>query len=278
MKRHLFRNILILWGLVVIIFGISPGTGWTEEGLDYVFGPADRLRIAVWETPGLDVEVPVRPDGKISFPLIGDILVAGLTPSQLQGVLVRKLSDFIHDPQVSVLVLQINSLKIYIQGAIALPGEYTLDKMTNILEFFCKAGGLAENADLKRAYLLRKNKRIGVDFYALVEGGDISQNIELKPRDLIFIPYKKAARVIVLGEVNQPQVVTYNERMNVLDAIFMAGGFTEHANRQRIKVIRKNPQHKEIEIDGEAILDDGKIEQNIKLVPADIIIVPESWL
>ncbi len=223
---------------VIIILVLIHSIGRTETNQDYKIGPSDLLRILVWETPTLDIEMPVRPDGKISFPLVGDMVASGSTPSQLQELIARKLSDFIKEPQVSVMVLQINSFSVYIQGAVAKPGEYKLDKKTNIIELLSKAEGFSIDADLRRAYMLRGNKRQDVDFHTLVESGDISQNVELMPRDFIFIPRKKVAGIVVSGEILKPQVVDYREVMRVLDAIDVAGGFTNYANRGHIKVIR----------------------------------------
>ncbi len=275
----IIKNYVSRISIILLLLVFASNVGWAEENQDYIIGPSDVLKITVWDTPSLDLQVPVRPDGKISYPLIGDILVDGLTSDQIREILTQKLSGFIHEPRVSVLVLAINSFSVYIHGAIGQPGEFKLDKKTNILQLICRTGGVAGDADLRRAYLLRQNKRLDVDFYKLLENGDLSQNIELMPRDLIFIPHKKIIEeIVILGEVNAPQVIPYIEDMRILNVIFRVGGFTKNADRDDIKIIRQNPKDEIIKIDAAAILDKGNLEQNIKLMPADIIIVGEKWL
>jgi polysaccharide export outer membrane protein len=251
---------------------------------DYLVGAEDVLRISVWETENLNMEVPVRPDGKISFPLVGDLQAAGLTPLQLQDTLTEKLRRFIKDPVVTVVVVDIKSPKVYIQGEVNHPGTYILKKKTSILELLSDAGGVTERADLQMSYLMRNDQKMSVDFYKLLEQGETSQNIMLQAGDIIFFPDNFANRITVLGEVKTPQTIVFRDGLTVLDAVLAAGGFTEHADPDDTKIIRKEEtktketKTKEIKVDMSAVIKKGKVEQNILLAPGDVVIVGESWL
>jgi polysaccharide biosynthesis/export protein len=249
----------------------------------YVFGPEDDLDISVWENPDLKSRMPVRPDGFISFPLIGDVLAQGLTPAQLKEKIAGRLKKFITDPIVTVVVKKINSIKISVAGEVNEPDSYQVNRPITLLHLFALAQGFTEKADLKRSYLLRNGKKLGIDFFALVKQDDFSQNIWLQSGDLIFIHDNFDGRINIMGEIKLPQVVSFQEGMTVLDAILMANGLTDIAKPEGTKVYRKNrspdgsSKIQIIPVEMGRVIFEGDLSKNIRLQPGDIIHVPRSF-
>jgi len=158
----------------------------------YVIGPEDVLQIEVWREQNLSGKVPVRMDGKISLPLVYDVQAAGLTPLQLQGVLVQKLKDFVDSPDVSVTVVEANSFKVYVSGQVKTPGVFRLRAETNLVQIISMAGGFTDWANQKKILIIRKEdgkeRRITVNYKNIVKGDDKSSNIILKAGDTIIVP------------------------------------------------------------------------------------------
>jgi polysaccharide export outer membrane protein len=158
---------------------------------EYRIGPEDRLKIDVWKQPEMSVATPVRSDGKISVPLAGDIMASGMTPSQLKDKLTVELGRFIEDPTVSVMVEEINSLKISVAGSVLKPGIYKVGKRVSVVEAISLAGGLDKLADARKIRIIRKSgneeKMYQVDFIAILNG-DIRQNVLLMPGDSVVVP------------------------------------------------------------------------------------------
>ncbi|MFT4579605.1 MAG: polysaccharide export outer membrane protein [Nitrospinales bacterium] len=249
----------------------------------YVFGPEDELEISVWENPDLKSSMPVRPDGFISFPLIGDVLAQGLTPAQLKERITGRLKKFITDPIVTVVVKTINSIKISVAGEVNEPDSYQVNRPITLLHLFALAQGFTEKADLKRSYLLRSGKKLNIDFFALVKQDDFSQNIWLQSGDLVFIHDNFDGRINIMGEIKLPQVVSFQEGMTVLDAILMANGLTDIAKPEGTKVYRKNraasgnSEIQIISVEMGRVIFEGDLSENIRLQPGDIIHVPRSF-
>jgi polysaccharide biosynthesis/export protein len=160
---------------------------------DYVIGAQDVLAINVWHEPELSRSVPVRPDGKISLPLVGDISVSGLTPRVLQARLTKELDSYIRKPQVTVIVQEVNSRKFYIIGQVERPGSYPLATHVAILDALAMAGGFRDFAKVQQIYLLRlmpdgSRKRIFFDYKAAVNGKDDYRDIEIQTSDTLVVP------------------------------------------------------------------------------------------
>jgi polysaccharide biosynthesis/export protein len=160
---------------------------------DYVIGPQDLLTIDVWHEPELSQSVPVRPDGKISLPLIGDMEVSGLTPRILQARLVQELDAYIHKPQVTVIVREVNSRKFYIIGQIERPGTYSLSAHMTVLDALATGGGFRDFAKVQQIYLLRlrpdgSRNRLHFDYKAAVNGKASYRDIELQTGDTLVVP------------------------------------------------------------------------------------------
>lgn len=162
-----------------------------EPSSDYVIGPDDTLRISVWKEPDLTETLPVRPDGKISMPLLNDITAAGLTPLQLRDVLTEKLRKYVTDPRVTVAVTAMNSRRIFVTGEVNHSGPITLLPNMTMLQALSQAG-FTQFANTKAIYLLRsqngKQERIPFNYKDVVKGNHPEQNIFLKPGDTIVVP------------------------------------------------------------------------------------------
>jgi polysaccharide export outer membrane protein len=159
---------------------------------NYVIGPQDVVDISVWKEPELSRSVPVRPDGKISLPLVNDVQAAGLTPAQLGAQITTSLTKYVTNPQVTVIVSQINSQRIYILGEVARAGSYTLLPEMTVLQALSDAGGFTAFANSKKIYVLRqdngKQQKVPFNYKDVVSGKDPGQNITLKPGDTIIVP------------------------------------------------------------------------------------------
>jgi polysaccharide export outer membrane protein len=159
----------------------------------FVIGNDDRLGINVWKEPELTRSFLVRSDGKISLPLAGEVQAAGRTPLQLEQEIATKLLSFITDPEVTVIVEQINSQKFNILGQVGKPGSYSLSTATTVLDAIAGAGGFRDFAKQTHIYILRQNAkgveiRIPFNYKDVIKGKNPEQNIKLEPRDTIVVP------------------------------------------------------------------------------------------
>lgn len=158
---------------------------------DYVIGVEDMLSVSVWKEPELTKNVNVRPDGKITFPLVGDLQASGKTPSQLAKTLTESLGRFIKEPIVTVTVEQINNFKVYMIGEVGSQGELTLKRRTRLLQAIALAGGLSPYAN-KTIVIVRdeagREVRTEIDYRKVISGERPELNIYLKPGDTIIVP------------------------------------------------------------------------------------------
>jgi polysaccharide export outer membrane protein len=190
----LFLAVGALLGCAVADPDPRETVGQTGMGVgdDYVIGPTDVLEVNVWREPSLSRTVPVRPDGKISLPLLDDVEAAGLTPLQLKTALERDLARFVESPTVSVSVQEIQSKNIYILGKVNTPGQYPLAQGLTVLQALSLAGGLAEWADEGDIVIVRqeagKQRRIEFDYKSASRGKKLEANILLQPGDTIIVP------------------------------------------------------------------------------------------
>jgi polysaccharide biosynthesis/export protein len=162
-----------------------------QSGSEYVIGPEDVLHIAVWKESDLTATLPVRPDGKISLPLLNDVQASGLTPLQLASSLTEKLKKYIADPRVTVVVTTINSKKIYLVGEVLHSGAAALSPNMTVLQALSSAG-LNQFAKTNKIYVLRtengRQQKLPVNYRKLVKGERIEQNYLLRPGDTIVVP------------------------------------------------------------------------------------------
>jgi polysaccharide export outer membrane protein len=273
MKPGVKMKRMLLFLITTIMFLFLSSNVFAK---DYIIGGGDSLQISVWGSPELSIETIVRPDGKISLPALGEIKASGLTAMQLTKVLEKEMAKIVKTPIVTVVVTGMTNYRIFVFGRGAPAGVHSLSKKTTLLEFLCQLGPL-ENADLENAYLVRDKKKIKSGFYELFEKGDFSQDILLEPDDMLFIPDNFEKRISIVGAVNNPTTVTYREGLTIMDIILSAGGFTEFAKKNDVKILRKKEDGNRIEITVRAKeLMKGNMDENIIMKPGDFVIVKES--
>ena len=159
----------------------------------YIIGVGDILEVNVWKESELSKTVPVRPDGMITLPLVGEIKAVGLTPNQLQDQLTSSLQKVVSEPQVTVMVVSVNSMAFNIVGQVNKPGYYPLVRPITILDAIALSGGFRDFAKEKKIYVLRatpdgKQERLKFNYKDVIKGKNMSQNIMLQPHDTLVIP------------------------------------------------------------------------------------------
>jgi polysaccharide biosynthesis/export protein len=172
----------------------NPNTAATKPHDDtFIIGVDDILAVNVWKEPDISRSVPVRSDGMISLPLVGELQASGQTPHQLEIAITGKLKSFISEPEVTVMVQEIRSQKFNILGQVARPGSYPLTNATTVLDAIAIAGGFRDFAKQKNIYVLRQNpnggeSKLPFNYKDVIKGKDAAQNIKVEPRDTIVIP------------------------------------------------------------------------------------------
>jgi polysaccharide export outer membrane protein len=169
--------------------GVNPPT---KAGKDYVIGADDVLDVSVWKEQELTRSLQVRPDGKISMPLVGDVQAAGLTPGQLAQSVSEKLKKYLTAPQVTVILTQINSQRVYVTGEVTRPGAYPVLPGMTILQAISSAGGLTQFANGKKIFLMRDENHIQTkypfSYKEVLDGRKAEENRPVKAGDTIVVP------------------------------------------------------------------------------------------
>lgn len=258
---------------------------------EYVVGEGDLLKITVYDHPDLTTEARVSGEGKITFPLIGEVIVSQQSVAAAERTIAKLLEDgFIVKPQVSILITEYKSKKVTVLGEVAKPGVVVLRGAYTLMEAISDAGGITQNAG-DTIYIQRKIFRSGdekpavgqdmkrvlsgivekdevtvlVDTKKLFEEGDASVNAPVKDGDSIYVP--RAAFVYVNGEVKTPGAYKITKGLTVLKSVTLAGGFTPKASERRTKIIR-NTEKGEVTI---------KAKMDDLVMAEDVVFVPESW-
>ena len=266
----------------------GPGGG------DYKVGGFDVMSITVYEEKDLSREaVRVSGDGYISFPLIGRVMVEGLTTSQIERLISDKLAQeqYLLDAHVSAMVTEYNSKNFLVLGAVSKPGSYSLSARERVLNGISKAGGVGLERDGykgagKQGMIIRTEHPstprerkivIDLDLQGLLKGRDQVSNIYLQDKDVIYIPM--AEQFYIIGEVKNPASYPITDQeITLVEAISMAGGFTPIAARNKTRIIRvEDGNEKIIEVKVDAITKSGKRIQDVVIQPGDVIVVPESF-
>ena len=188
--------------LLVAVFAIpasaqTPANQGTVKELgatlaEYRIGPEDTVQITVWKNDAISRTVPVRPDGKISLPLLNDVQAAGLTPMELRELLITKLKEFIPTPEVSVIVIEPKSFKVTLVGEIPRPGRYELRSRTTVLDLLAMAGGVTQFAARSRIFVIRRDdtgqKKVPFNYNRAIAADGDRENFDLQPNDIVIVP------------------------------------------------------------------------------------------
>jgi polysaccharide biosynthesis/export protein len=257
---------MLVWLLSVIT---SPAADQA-----YSIGAADVLEIQVWDNKDLNQVVFVRPDGKISLPLVGEIGAGGKTVQQLQDSLTEIYAKNIKGASVTVLIKEIKSRPVFFVGGFAKPGVEQLTRDLRLLQAISIVGGLLPTADGDNGFVLRGDRRIPIDFTRLVQKGDVSQDIQLEPGDSVVAPL--ADVVYVQGEVKTPGLVKSVGDLTILRAISQVGGVTPLAATSRVEILRGEGEKKErIKVDLDQMRKAPGENPDLRLKPNDIVFVPQ---
>ena len=265
--------LLALSAAVLVVPLSSPRAQVSDKA--YIIGPEDVLEVQVWERKDLNQTVFVRPDGRTSLPLVGEIMVAGKTIQDLQDHLAKVYEKTVQSAVVTVIVREIKSRPVYFVGGFGRPGPLQLTREMTLLQAISVVGGVVPGGDAEKGYVLRGDKRTAVDFYKLLQKGDLSQNSRLEPGDTVVIPI--ADLVYVQGEVRAPSPLKYTTDLTLLKAITQTGGFTPLAASGRVDLLRGRTGEKKerIRVDVDKIMRAPDDNPDVSLTPDDIIYVPQ---
>lgn len=263
--KKALRVVQVAMILAVALFFCGNGTA-----REYLVGPGDVINITVYDNDDLTTRVRVNSDGTIVMPLLGQVKVDSLSIPEISRKIEGLLADgYLINPQVNVFIEDYRSKKVVILGRVKQPGLYELSGAISFLELISKTGGLAEDAGdtatIKRGSGGEDNV-IVIDLIALIEKGDLSQNVQILDGDTVNI--SKAGMCYVTGEVKSPGTYPCGEGTTVLKIVALSGGFTGKASKSGVRIIRVVNNEKTL-MKGVAL--DTKLRQD------DVIVVPESF-
>ncbi|MDA2916160.1 SLBB domain-containing protein [Nitrospinae bacterium AH_259_B05_G02_I21] len=257
----------------------------------YIVGPGDILNITLWRALKEEkFEITVRPDGNISFGFIEDAPVAGLTITESDNLLTDRLSEFLKFPRIDILIKEYNSKSASIFGGVERgnvfgaeqtgPGTYILEGKTTLLDLLIRAGGHADNANLKRVEVIRGDgQKVVVNLARVIFEGDTTENLILDDGDVIFLPLRADNRVFVVGEVNREGTFIVDEPVTVLQSISLAGGFTDDANKRKVYIFRGRGAQTQLLVSNvKHIMDTGDRTQDVLIANNDVIVVPTVFI
>jgi polysaccharide export outer membrane protein len=251
---------------------------------DYKIGRQDLLEIKVFDVEELDQTVRVADDGSISMPLLGRMVVAGLSKTELEQHIARLLSErFVHDPQVTVFIREYESKKVAVSGAVRKPGTYEMLGAKTLLEMISLAGGLDKDLG-KEIIIFRQSDdgvtvRMAVDLERLVYEADPVLNLPIQAGDIVYVPTVERVRIFVSGAVRNPNLyeVPRAEPVTVLKAITLAGGTTDRAAEKKVQIIRTDGEGSRVTLNVNLRkIKRGKLEDPI-LQKDDLVLIPESF-
>lgn len=250
----------------------------------FTLGPGDQLQAEIMGRPRSRTDLTVGPDGKIYFDLAPGTDVWGLTVSQAKQALEKQLEQFNAGVQVSLTLRGVGSKYIWMLGSVEQPGLYPTTAPISLLEALSLAGGTRRSrsttdtvdiSDLRHAFVMRGGKSLPVDFQALLEQGDMSQNIYLQPDDFVYVPSGAAREIYLFGAVRIPRAMALSETPTLVAAITAGGGTLRDAYLSQVAIVRGSLTTPQI-----AVVDYREIlagrAGDIALEPRDIVFVPNS--
>lgn len=268
---------------------VPPPPVEMPEDLEYRVGPGDVLSVTVpdlierktGEGKNDDTlgNFRVYSSGKMILPLVGAVEVAGLTIEQVQTKLVEVFKTYIRQPVVSVEIQEFKSQPLYLLGKFNKPGLYYLDRPTHLLHGLALGNGMQDRSNLRGARIVRNEKILPVDIYALLYSNDMKQNILLKPGDTIYVPSNEEQLIYVFGAVEKPGPVTMdNGQLNILQALTAAGLHKNNFDHEHLRLIRTiSPTHGQFMVVDLGKIMDGKALP-LEMRDGDILYVPKTRL
>lgn len=266
----LLRKLLLMLVLACLTLLLPLRSGFAQY--NEILGPGDNIRVTVFENPDLTTETRISAQGTITFPLLGEVKLAGLTPGAAVARIAAKLKDgkYVRDPQVSINVTQVRSRQVSVLGQVTKPGRYALDdtscKLTDIL---AQAGGIAPGGDdIVTVIAVRngKTEKLEIDVPRIYRTGDQSSNIDVENGDTLFV--QRAPVFYIYGEVQHGGAYRLESGLNVMQAVSLGGGVTLRGTERGIKIHRIGPDGTLHKLD---------VQMSDPVQANDIIYVKESF-
>jgi len=277
-SRVNFARLAVL-SVLVLALGAEPTRAQTPAGNPggighYVLGPGDVLEVSVWGYPDLTRTAAVRPDGRISLPLVGDLKVAGLTVERVTQTLTQAYGRYIRSPPVTVIVKEFRRIQASVLGQVVRPGTYVLAPGSRLLDLLSAAGGVTDTASLKDAQLMQGGGApVTVDLERVI-AGDLAANLLLAGGETLVVREDLVSIVNVLGEVTKPGRYRLKGEVRVLDALLMAGGLTEKASLTQSRLVRGSRETIALNLADLLLRQDMSL--NVPILPGDTLFIPEE--
>jgi polysaccharide export outer membrane protein len=223
---------------LMLLLGVWAHVASADEG-NYLLGPGDMLKITVYNNPDLTLETRITETGTISFPLLGEVELGGISASAAEKKLSNQLESggFVKQAQINILVVQFQSKMVSILGSVFKPGRYPLDRSMNLTEVLALAGGVpADGSDM--ITVIGKSGKVEYDLRNIVKKGDGSQNINLVGGEIIYVP--RAPMFYIYGEAQRPGSYRIERDMTVMQALAMGGGPTSRGTQRGVQLHRRN--------------------------------------
>lgn len=242
-------------------------------GPDYILGPEDVISVLTRDVQEASGDFMVRTDGKITFPLVGEIEVAGLTTKQLETKLIEALKKELRDPQVTINLKQFRMNRVYVLGAVSQPGIRDFKPGWRLTEVIASSGGLGALPERLRALIIRKGKTIKIELREIFIDGLDESNVLIEPGDVISVQSDATIRINVIGPVSKPGMLQILEGQGAVEALAAAGGEAQGAALSKAKILRGGT---EIPVNLYEAIKNGKVEFNVGMKDNDTLIVPTT--
>jgi polysaccharide biosynthesis/export protein len=245
---------------------------------EYRIAIEDTLNISVWQHNDLNVIAIVGPDGTVSIPLIGDVILNGLTKKEAADLITAKLKKYVKEPVVTISVTDFGGRRIRVLGQVQNPGSLRYSGQMTLLEAVSRSGGPTNLAQLHQCSVFRGSETVfEVDLYELLYNKNMKLDIPLQPGDTVFIPDNTNSRIFVLGEVKTPGIYDLGNKLTVLEAIAKAGSYTDSANLAQVCIVRGDMEKPEIiQVNISKQILKGATPKKQILKPNDIVFVPKG--
>lgn len=276
MRKSRTKVTICMFLLVILIYGL-PATA-----NEYLLGVGDVLAISVWGHNELTTEVAVRPDGYLTFPLVGDIWAVDKTARALSKEIQSQLAEYIVNPQVTVIISHFRTLQVQVLGEVRSTGYYNLKSGSRLMDVLALAGGPTKSADLDKVSITRYNMNsqgieltsvLHIDVNQFIQGGDLKSNPIIQSGDMIFVP--TTGRATIFGEVRQPTSYDLGSGLGILDLLALAGGALDSADLARVVVTSQGedkPNERIVNV--QSIMSGGS--KDVRIDPNDVVFVPKK--
>jgi len=236
------RAILLTLAWITLAFlpGLASAQG--QVGAEYRLGPGDVVRITVYNNPDLTTEAQINQQGRITFPLIGEIQIGGIEKGQAEQIIARRLGDggFVVKPQVNVLVLGFKSQQISVLGQVNRPGKYPIEQASTLADLLAIAGGVAQSGGDVITHITKgadgKSMKREIDINQALRNGEMEKNFPVSNGDIIYVP--RAPLFYIYGEVQRPGAYRLEKDMTVMQALSVGGGLNVRGTERGIRVNR----------------------------------------